>query len=68
MLFHDLILTPTEAVKQRLQLFRSEMYDVRPTDVIRRMIKTEGIRSFYKSFGINYFMNVPFGALIVTIN
>jgi hypothetical protein len=32
------------------------------------MIKNEGIKSFYRSFGVNYFMNVPFGALIVTIN
>lgn len=32
------------------------------------MLEREGVKAFYKSFGVNYFMNVPFGALIVTIN
>lgn len=67
-LFHDLILTPTEAIKQRLQLYRSSGYQTGPIQVASTMLKNEGIRSFYKSYAINYFMNVPFGALIVTIN
>jgi solute carrier family 25 iron transporter 28/37 len=67
-LFHDFILTPTEAIKQRLQLYRSDRLNVRAFDVIRRMIRNEGLKSFYRSFGVNYFMNVPYGALIVTIN
>lgn len=67
-LFHDLILTPTEAVKQRLQLLRPHNPSVSPQSIIHTMYKQEGFKSFYKSFGVNYFMNVPFGALIVTIN
>jgi solute carrier family 25 iron transporter 28/37 len=67
-LFHDLILTPTEAVKQRLQLLRSHNPSITPQYVIQTMYQNEGFKSFYKSFGVNYFMNVPFGALIVTIN
>lgn len=67
-LFHDLILTPTEAVKQRLQLMRPHDPSISPLYVIQSMYRNEGFKSFYKSFGINYFMNVPFGALIVTIN
>lgn len=67
-LFHDLILTPTEAIKQRLQLYRSDRLSVRAFDVVKGMLRNEGIQSFYRSFGVNYFMNVPYGALLVTIN
>lgn len=67
-LFHDLILTPTETLKQRLQLYRSERFRTTASMVAKGMIKTEGLKAFYRSFGVNYFMNVPFGALIVTIN
>jgi solute carrier family 25 iron transporter 28/37 len=32
------------------------------------MYKSEGIASFYRSFGVNYFMNVPFGSMIIMMN
>ena len=32
------------------------------------MYKHEGLKAFYRAFAINYFTNVPFSALIVTIN
>jgi len=54
-LFHDLIMTPSEVVKQRLEL-------------IKYMYKNEGIKSFYRSLPINYFLSVPFGSLIVLAN
>jgi solute carrier family 25 iron transporter 28/37 len=67
-LFHDCILTPTEAIKQRMQLLSAENANTTLKKVVSTMYKTEGIKSFYRSFGINYFMNVPFGALLVTLN
>jgi solute carrier family 25 iron transporter 28/37 len=32
------------------------------------MYKNEGFKSFYRSFPINYLMNVPFGSIIILIN
>lgn len=33
-----------------------------------QMYKREGIISFYRSFGVNYLMNIPFGSMIVVFN
>lgn len=66
--FHDFIMTPAEAVKQRLQLLRTEYGKVSPLRVVQNMYKYEGLTSFYRAFAINYFTNVPFSALIVTLN
>lgn len=38
-LFHDLVMTPTEVVKQRLQLIKSQVVNVHTMDVIRQMYK-----------------------------
>lgn len=34
----------------------------------RKIVKEEGIIAFYRSFPINYSMNIPFGSLIVVVN
>ena len=67
-LFHDLVMTPTEVIKQRMQLIRSQMMGVRVKHIIKHMVKNEGIISFYRSFGINYLMNVPFSSMIIYTN
>ena len=66
--FHDLIMTPAEAIKQRLQLLRAEISNISSLKVIKSMYKMEGIKAFYRTFAINYFTSVPFSALIVMIN
>jgi solute carrier family 25 (mitochondrial iron transporter), member 28/37 len=38
-MFHDLIMTPTEALKQRLQLTRSENAGVKVTSLFRSILK-----------------------------
>ena len=61
-------MTPTEVVKQRLQLYRTEEKWISTRQIMRRMYKNEGIVSFYRSFFVNYFMNVPFSSIIVLMN
>lgn len=67
-LFHDSIMTPTEVVKQRLQLYRTEIKWISTRDLISGMYKSEGMISFYRSFGVNYLMNVPFSSMIILMN
>lgn len=67
-LFHDVVMTPTEVVKQRLQLMHSSGNMIHTKELIKQMYGREGIISFYRSFGVNYLMNVPFGSMIVFFN
>lgn len=67
-MFHDLIMTPAEALKQRMQLMRSENLKVTVGEVAASIMKREGAVAFYRSFPVNYAMNVPFGSLIVAFN
>lgn len=61
---HDLIMTPFDVLKQRLQLG----YHNNLLECARSIIKTEGIGSLYRSFGITLGMNIPFGCVIVASN
>lgn len=61
-------MTPTEVIKQRLQLYRTECKWISTRQLIKAMYKSEGIISFYRSFFVNYFMNVPFGSMIILMN
>eukprot|EP01018_Ginkgo_biloba_P004583 Gb_38633 [translate_table: standard] len=56
----DSVLTPMDVVKQRLQLRRSPYGGVK--DCIKRMLKEEGVRSFYASYRTTIVMNAPFTA------
>lgn len=67
-MFHDLIMTPTEALKQRIQLMRSENPNISVRTVAREIYKREGLVAFYRSFPVNYAMNIPFGSLIIAFN
>jgi hypothetical protein len=37
-------------------------------EVARKIYKTEGFLAYYRSFPINYAMNLPFGSLIIVLN
>lgn len=62
-------MTPTEVIKQRLQLHRTETsHWISTRQLMLTMYKNEGFLSFYRSFGVNYLMNVPFGSMIILMN
>jgi solute carrier family 25 iron transporter 28/37 len=67
-LFHDLVMTPTEVLKQRMQLLRSHSSHLTILSLSRWMYKNEGPIAFYRSFGVNYMMNMPLGAMVVFFN
>ncbi|UVC49958.1 mitochondrial carrier protein [Theileria orientalis] len=60
---HDLVLTPADVIKQRLQLgcYRSSR------DCLYNIIRQEGVRSLFRSFHITLLMNVPYHSLLVSI-
>ncbi|XP_061723248.1 mitoferrin-1-like isoform X3 [Cydia pomonella] len=60
-LVHDAVSNPAEVVKQRLQMLNSPYRSV--WECARRVYKAEGIRAFYRSYGTQVVMNVPFQSL-----
>ena len=67
-MFHDLIMNPTETLKQRVQLMRDDHPKISAFSVARSIYRNEGIKAFYRSFPVSYAMNIPFGSLIVLAN
>lgn len=61
---HDMIMTPCDTIKQRLQLG----FYKGPLHCAKKMIKTEGLRSLYLSLPTTLSMNLPFGAIMVASN
>ncbi|KAK1939518.1 putative Mitochondrial carrier protein [Babesia divergens] len=63
-LCHDVVLTPADVIKQRLQIgtYRDSL------QCLRQIIQNEGVRSLYRSLSVTLFMNVPYHALLVTVN
>lgn len=59
--FHDAVMTPADAVKQRLQMYNSPYRSAR--HAISDMWRKEGLRPFYRSYITQLSMNVPFQAL-----
>lgn len=57
----DAILTPMDAVKQRLQLRVREYKGV--VDCLQSVIRTHGVRSLYASYTTTLMMNVPYHAV-----
>jgi hypothetical protein len=41
---------------------------VKVFEVGKRVLKNEGLVAYYRSFPVNYAMNIPFGSLIVLLN
>ncbi|XP_062913033.1 mitoferrin-1-like [Mobula hypostoma] len=60
-LLHDAVMTPAEAIKQRMQMFQSPYKSV--WDCIRIVRQVEGSRAFYRSYTTQLTMNVPFQAI-----
>lgn len=61
-LFHDAIMTPAEAIKQRMQMCCSN--HVRWTLCAKSMLREEGSRSFFRSYTTQLTMNVPFQVVV----
>lgn len=60
-LLHDGIMTPTDVIKQRLQMFNSPYRSI--TECIRKVYGQEGFRAFYFSYTTQLVMNLPFQSL-----
>ena len=63
-LSHDMIMTPFDTVKQRMQLghYKSLLHCFRST------IKKEGVRALYVSLPTTLVMNLPYGSIMVAMN
>ncbi|KAJ1428049.1 mitochondrial carrier domain-containing protein [Ochromonadaceae sp. CCMP2298] len=61
---HDLLITPFDVVKQRMQLghYRSL------THCLRSVIQADGLRALYISLPTTVLMNIPFGGIMVAVN
>ena len=57
----DAVMTPADVVKQRLQLANSPYTGI--WNCFSRMLRDEGLRPFYRSYGTTLFMNVPYTAI-----
>ncbi|XP_035442486.1 mitoferrin-1 isoform X2 [Spodoptera frugiperda] len=60
-LVHDAVSNPAEVVKQRMQMLHSPYRGV--WECARHVYRSEGARAFYRSYGTQVAMNVPFQAL-----
>jgi solute carrier family 25 iron transporter 28/37 len=62
--FHDLIMTPCDMIKQRSQLASN----ISSMSIIRSVFRTEGIFAFWRSFPINFVGNLPNSMITVSAN
>ncbi|XP_073970179.1 mitochondrial iron transporter mitoferrin isoform X1 [Rhodnius prolixus] len=60
-LLHDGVMTPTDVVKQRMQMHNSPYKSI--IDCIRKVYKSEGVVAFYRSYTTQLTMNVPFQSI-----
>lgn len=63
-LFHDIIMTPTEMIKQRSQILKNQSN----LSIISNTLKNEGFLSFWKAFPVNLFSNLPSQMITVSAN
>ena len=63
-LSHDLLMTPFDTAKQRMQLgyYRGTFH------CFRTILATEGVRAFYVSLPLTLTMNIPYGCVMVAVN
>ncbi|GKY97149.1 hypothetical protein MPSEU_000673300 [Mayamaea pseudoterrestris] len=59
---HDVIMTPLDTIKQRLQLGH---YQASATVALRSILRVEGLAGLYKSLGVTLATNVPYGMILV---
>lgn len=62
--FHDLIMTPMDTVKQRMQLGHYESMN----HAFKSILKSEGMSGLYRSFGVTVMTNLPYGMIMVSTN
>ena len=63
-LAHDAIMTPADAIKQRMQLG----YHASVGDALRTLMRTEGVRVLYRAYPTVVAMNIPSAAFTVGAN
>jgi hypothetical protein len=63
-IFHDLLMSPCEMVKQRMQLLKSKS----AFQVIRDVQREFGVRGLWRSFPINFVQNLPHSMTSVAAN
>ncbi|ETV86860.1 hypothetical protein, variant 1 [Aphanomyces astaci] len=63
-IMHDLVMTPMDVIKQRLQLG----YYSGVVNCVQTMVRTEGLRALYISFPTTLFMNLPYSMIMVSTN
>jgi solute carrier family 25 iron transporter 28/37 len=61
---HDLLITPFDVVKQRMQLGHYRGL----THCLQSVVKTDGIRALYISLPTTIMMNIPYGGIMVAVN
>lgn len=57
-LLHDAVVNPAEVIKQRMQMAGSPYKSV--SDCVRTVYRREGLVAFYRSYGTQLALNVPF--------
>merc|ERR1712157_6823 len=62
---HDIIMTPLDTIKQRLQLGH---YEGKLIPAFRHIYRNEGLSGFFRSFPITLFTNIPYGIIMVSVN
>ncbi|XP_065351002.1 mitoferrin-1 [Cloeon dipterum] len=60
-LLHDGVMNPAEVVKQRLQMYGSPYKSC--IECVRKVYQAEGAGAFYRSYGTQLTMNVPFQSI-----
>ena len=63
-LLHDLVMTPMDTIKQRMQLGHYNSM----THAFKQIIKFEGWSGLYRSFGVTVMTNLPYGMVMVSTN
>lgn len=60
-LLHDAVMTPADAVKQRLQMYNSPYHN--SLDCLRYVCRTEGPSVLYRAYFTQLTMNIPYQAI-----
>jgi len=63
-LAHDLVMTPLDTIKQRMQLGHYDSMG----HAVRQIVKWEGYAGLYRSFGITVLTNLPYGMVMMSTN
>jgi len=61
---HDLVMTPLDTIKQRMQLGHYEGM----SHAFSQIVQSEGWVGLYRSFGVTLLTNIPYGMVMVSTN